>query len=94
MIVIYTRQANRDLEDILRYLSERSPSGARNVSRSISAVVESLADNPEIGLKTRRPDVRVRIVVGYPYKVFYRVRADEVEILHIRHAARRGWREM
>ncbi len=30
-------------------------------------------------------------IVRYPYKIFYRVRADIVEILHIRHTSRRAW---
>jgi plasmid stabilization system protein ParE len=29
----------------------------------------------------------------YPYKIFYRVRAGTVEILHIHHAAREPWGE-
>jgi plasmid stabilization system protein ParE len=94
MIVSYSRRAKSDLEDILRYLSERSPVGARNVSRSSAAAIEVLADNPEIGVKTRRPGVRVWLAVGYPYKVSYRVRDEAVEILHIRHAARPVWRGM
>jgi toxin ParE1/3/4 len=92
MTVSYSRRARRDLEDILQYLSERSPGGAQNVSRSIAAAIETLADNPDIGIRTSRPGVRVRLAVGYPYKVFYRVRDDAVEILHIRHGARQVWR--
>jgi plasmid stabilization system protein ParE len=34
---------------------------------------------------------RVTFVVRYPYKIFYRVRHDIVEILHIRHTSRRAW---
>jgi hypothetical protein len=29
----------------------------------------------------------------YPYKIFYRVIADTIEILHIHHAARQPWDE-
>jgi plasmid stabilization system protein ParE len=36
MIVSYSRLASRDLQDILRYLSERSPGGAHNESRFIA----------------------------------------------------------
>jgi plasmid stabilization system protein ParE len=39
----------------------------------------------------RRPDVRAVLVLRYPYKIFYRVRGDTVEILHIRHTAQRPW---
>ncbi len=94
MIVRYTPRAERDLEAILFYISERSPGGARNVWQSISKVVDGLRDNPEIGAKTNLPGVRVRLTIGYPYRLFYRVRDEAVEILHIRHAARRRWREM
>lgn len=92
MIVRYTPRAEGDLEAILLYISESSPSGASSVWHSITKAVDGLADNPEIGVKTRVSGVRVRLVVRYPYKVFYRVREDAVEILHIRHAARRDWR--
>lgn len=51
-----------------------------------------LADQPLSGYATEDPTVRVRFLVQYPYKIFYRVRDATVEILHIRHAARRPWR--
>ena len=37
--------------------------------------------------------VRVLPLGRYPYKVFYRVTRDVVEILHIHHAAREPWDE-
>jgi toxin ParE1/3/4 len=40
-----------------------------------------------------REGVRVVSLGHYPYKIFYRVTLDAVEILHIRHAARRSWDE-
>jgi hypothetical protein len=35
-----------------------------------------------------RPGVRVVPLIRYPYKIFYHVVGDTVEILHIHHAAR------
>jgi hypothetical protein len=35
-----------------------------------------------------RPGVRVLPVLRYPFKIFYRILEDRVEILHIHHAAR------
>jgi hypothetical protein len=32
-------------------------------------------------------------VVRYPYKIFYRVAGDTLEVLHIHHAARQAWDE-
>src|SRR5262245_56459381 len=39
-----------------------------------------------------RPGVRVVPLGKYPYKVFYEMSGDEIEILHIRHTSRRPWR--
>jgi hypothetical protein len=42
----------------------------------------------------QRRGVRVVPLIRYPYKVFYRVTADAVEILYIQHTARRApWDE-
>jgi toxin ParE1/3/4 len=54
--------------------------------------VNLLQDQPYSGYKTDDPEVRVRFIVRYPYKIFYRVRDDVVEIAHIRHTSRRPWR--
>ena len=38
----------------------------------------------------QRPGVRVVPLIRYPYKVFYRITNEAVEILYIHHAARRA----
>lgn len=91
MRVRYTPEAFADRERILEYLREHSPSGARNVAASIRQAAAQLGDQPLSGYRTENPDVRVMFVVRYPYKIFYRVRETVVEILHIRHTARRAW---
>ena len=92
MRVRYTPDAFTDREQIFEYLRERSPGGARNVLASIREAVRLLAEQPYSGYVTNEPDVRVKFVIRHPYKIFYRVRRDAVEILHIRHAARRPWK--
>jgi toxin ParE1/3/4 len=91
MRVRYTPEASSDRERILEYLRDRSPGGATNVAASIRQVIAQLGDQPYSGYRTDNPDVRVIFVVRYPYKIFYRVRDDIVEILHIRHTSRRAW---
>jgi toxin ParE1/3/4 len=90
MRVRYTPEAFADRERILEYLAERSPGGARNVATSIRDAVAQLGDQPHSGYRTDNPEVRVTFVVRYPYKIFYRVHDDVVEILHIRHTSRRA----
>jgi len=92
MKVRYTPEAFSDRERILEYLQERSPSGARNVATSIREATARLCEQPHSGYRTDNPEVRVMFIVRHPYKIFYRVRDDAVEILHIRHTSRRVWR--
>jgi len=92
MRVRYTPEAFADRERIFEYLWDRSPSGASNVLASIRQAVRLLGEHPYSGYKTSDPNVRVKFVTRYPYKIFYRVR-EEVEIIHIRHTSRRPWRE-
>jgi toxin ParE1/3/4 len=91
MKVRYTPTAFADRERILDYLRERSAGGARNVAASIGEAIAQLKEHPDSGYRTDNPDVRIKFVVRYPYKIFYRVR-DEIEILHIRHTSRRAWK--
>jgi toxin ParE1/3/4 len=36
-------------------------------------------------------DIRVVTLSRYPYRIFYRIKPDVIEILHIRHASRAPW---
>jgi plasmid stabilization system protein ParE len=89
MKVGYTPEAFADRERIFEYLRQRSPSGARNVLASIRDAVKLLSEQPYSGYETDDPDVRVKFVIRYPYKIFYQMRGDVVEIVHIRHTSRR-----
>ena len=87
MKVRFTRRAFADREAILDYLTERSPAGARKVFVRLRSAIGQLADQPMSGVETDRHGVRALFVGRYPYKVFYRIRGDEIEVLHIRHTS-------
>src|ERR1700730_13614462 len=73
----------------LRYLIERSPAGARAVEETIRTTVRMLEQFPSGGRALQqRPDVRVAPTPRFPLLIFYTTGADELVILHIRHAAR------
>lgn len=91
MRVRYAPCAFADREQIFDYLRKRSPGGARNVIASIRAAVAQLGEQPHSGYSTDDPSVRVKFIGQYPYKIFYRVSDDTVEIIHIRHTARQPW---
>jgi plasmid stabilization system protein ParE len=91
MKVQYRERALDDIEQIFTYLEERSPAGARKVVAAIHAAITNVGDAPLSGRGTSDPAVRVNIVGRYQYKIFYSVGTDEIEILHVRHGARRPW---
>jgi len=89
MKVRITPRARADIDEIRRYLQTKSPSGAHNVLRSIYAAIKFIGENPRATEETDELDVHVKVIVEYPYKMFYRIAATAVEILHIRHTSRR-----
>jgi toxin ParE1/3/4 len=93
MRVRYTPRASTDINRIYVYLSKRSPSGALNVSAAIYAGVRFIAERPEASERTDDPNVRVKVVRRYRYKIFYSITGDTVEILHVRHTSRQPWKE-
>ena len=93
MNIRYTRRAARDLEAILSYISGRSPKGAANVDAALQNSLRFLAEHPRAGKRTAEPALFVLIVPNYPYKMFYRIGDKTIDLIHIRHSARRVWRE-
>ena len=87
MKVRYTERAY--LQQILDFLRTRSPKGAANVLTRIETALEGLLEQPLMGHATDVVDVRVLFVGRYPYKIFYRLSGNDLEIVHIRHTARR-----
>jgi toxin ParE1/3/4 len=94
MKVIYTDEALKDLDEIADWLAVHYPAVAPAVEQRIRAVVARIGRWPESARRSaKRSGVRVVPLGRYPYKVFYRVRNNTVEILHIHHAARQPWDE-
>lgn len=93
MRVEYAPRTTRDLQEIGSYYRNiANEKVATAVAHRIEHVINLIARQPNIAPAVpRRINVRVALVVHYPYKVFYRVREDAVQILHIRHTARRPW---
>jgi hypothetical protein len=65
---------------------ERAPS-----PRPFILAINSLAENPLGSRATSDPQIRIKVVGRYGYKIFYSAGNEAVEILHVRHGARRPW---
>lgn len=94
MRVRYTRRALGDIDSIYSYIAADNPKAALAVEFVIRQTVDLLANFPHLGVKTTRsPEFRGIKAGRYPYRIFYRIRGDEVWVVHVRHMARRPWDE-
>ena len=82
--LIYSRQAQADLDEIFDFIAADNPRRARSYVEEIRQTCRGLCDAPLIG--TARPDLRpdVRIMTFRRRVVIaYRVLADRLEILRV-----------
>lgn len=92
MKVIYTHEALRDLDEVLTFIGENYPAASAGFQHRLRMIEQRIGKWPESAQEVaQRTGVRVVPFIRYPYKMFYRVANDAVEILHIHHAARRPW---
>jgi plasmid stabilization system protein ParE len=89
--LVYSRQAIADLESIAAYYTTNaSPAVADAIKRRLKDVIDRICQSPEAAPRVaQRSGVRVAAVIRYPFRIFYRLRGDTVDILHIRHTSRR-----
>jgi toxin ParE1/3/4 len=88
---VYSRRALADLDQILAwYSANASPAMAEAIGQRLDDVVDRICSAPESGPRlSQRSQVRVAAVIRYPFRIFYRIRKDTVDILHVRHTSRR-----
>jgi toxin ParE1/3/4 len=91
MKLVYSRRALADLEGIaIYYAAHASPAIAESIERRLGNVIDRICRAPEAAPRvSQRSQLRVVAVVRYPFRIFYRVRGDTIDILHIRHTSRR-----
>ncbi len=87
MKVILAKRAADDIEAIQRYIARESPRGAANVIAAIEAAIGFIAVHPKACPRVL-PDVRMKMVRPYGYKIFFAASETSIEILHIRHPSR------
>jgi toxin ParE1/3/4 len=93
MRVEYSKRSIADLREIAQYhLQSSDPEVAAALEQRIRATIVRIARSPASGpAVVQRPGVRVAFVLRYRYKIFYKLTADTIRIVHIRHSARRPW---
>jgi toxin ParE1/3/4 len=90
MKVIYTDEALRDLDKILEFIELNYPNISAAFEERLRAIERRIGRWPKSAEEVvQRPGVRVIPLIRYPYKLFYRISNDAIEVLYIHHAARR-----
>jgi toxin ParE1/3/4 len=94
MKVRFTAAALADLDEIREFLLSNYPSVAPLVEQRIRTVTERISSWPESSPRvTARPEIRATLLGRYPYRIFYVITDEAVEILHIHHTSRRAFWE-
>jgi toxin ParE1/3/4 len=89
LIVVVTAEAESDLEGIATYISEQSVEIALRFVQELREKCESLADAPRgYPLVPRHEHLGIRRRPFGNYLIFYRVRPDVIEVVHVLHGAR------
>jgi toxin ParE1/3/4 len=94
MKVVYSEEALENLDSILGYIAIHYPTLSARFEKRLRTVVARIAAWPESAQEVAaRPSVRMAPLIRYPYKpykIFYRVTDEAVEILYIHHAAQQA----
>jgi len=87
--VVLTRQAYRDLEEIVRFIARDNPAAAEKCGRALHAQAQSLGISPGIGPKVRGWE-HIRALLHGAYYIVYRCHpeAQRIEVLRFWHSAR------
>lgn len=95
MKVRFTEAALNDIHEIREFLHSNYPSIAPSVEQSIRIVTDRIGAWPESSPRViHYPAVRAAPLGRYPYRLFYIITDDAVEIVHIHHTSRRPfWQE-
>jgi plasmid stabilization system protein ParE len=88
MIVAFTDEAEADLERISDWIAEDNPSRATTFVRSLREKCLTLADAPlGYAVVPRYEQSSVRRRPYRDYLIFYHIKDNTIEVLHILHAA-------
>lgn len=88
MIVHWTETAIKNLTGIYQYIAQNSLLYAQRVADKIIRRSEQIAAFPQSGRQVPEYDTPdVREIVEKPYRIIYRIKADQIDVLAVIHGA-------
>jgi addiction module RelE/StbE family toxin len=89
MKVHWTRNAIDHLVNIYEYISLNSPTYAKQMVDRITGRSVQIADNPQSGRMVPEYQAEdIRELIEKPYRIIYRVKHDQIDVLAVIHGAR------
>jgi len=89
MKIHWTQNAVEHLVNIYEYIALNSPTYAKGMVDKITRRSEQIAVQPQSGRKV--PEYQnddIRELIETPYRIIYRIKADQIDILAVIHGAR------
>jgi toxin ParE1/3/4 len=87
--LIIAPTAERDLTDVLEFISQDSVSAAHKTVLRIERTIDRLLERPFLGPLVVTPRrIGLRKMTVSPYIVFYRLAEDELQIVRLLHSSR------
>jgi toxin ParE1/3/4 len=86
--VLWSPRAAADLNEIVDFIADDKPVAAVQIRDRIFNQVERLRSTPLIGRVGILPGTRELVIAPWPYIAIYKVAADAVRIIRIRHTSR------
>jgi plasmid stabilization system protein ParE len=89
MRVRFTAEARSQVDAALAWLAERNPAAAAKLAARLEQVAMRLEAFPRAGPLKVEADIRAIPVRGFSYTLYYRIHSATVEVVSLRHSARR-----
>ncbi len=89
MRVHWTQNAIEHLVNIYEYIALNSPTYANRMVDRITHRSEQIADHPLSGRKVPEYQTEdIRELIEKPYRIIYRIKATQIDVLAVIHSAR------
>ena len=89
MTLIYTQGALVDLAETYDFVRREWPDVLDRFEQRLTEIETRISENPQSSSELiNRPGVYAVPFVRYPYRLFYRITDDQIQVLHLYHTAR------
>ncbi len=89
MIVHWTENAIEHLVNIYEYIAINSPTYGKRMVDRITRRSDQIAEHPLSGRKVPEYDAEdIRELIEKPYRIIYRIKPDQIDVLAVIHSAR------